>query len=223
MSKFQDLTGQKFGRLTVVSLKHKQYRREDGCVVKTTWNCACDCGGTKPVTSSNLVTGHTRSCGCLSDESRGVAATKHGKSGHTLFITWLGIKARCYNPKSTSYKTYGAVGVGMFEPWIKDFEAFYTYVVSELGDRPTPKHSLDRVDGELNYEPGNIRWATDEQQSNNRPKYNRHIKFNGVTKTLSIWCKELNLDYMAVYQRLYKLNWPVEKAFQKTNNGFVKT
>lgn len=160
-----DLAGHKYGKLTVV-----QY------VGERKWECICDCGGRKTVFTSNLRRGNTKSCGCVKKQTASKRATKHGYYHTKAYKSWYSIKRRCTDPNDSSYLAYGGKGITMYEPWINDPKAFCEYI----GPAPSSKHSIDRIDNSKGYEPGNIRWATDIEQANNKTN-NVQIEFHGQT------------------------------------------
>jgi hypothetical protein len=168
MAKLKDLTSQRFGRLVVL---REAGRDVHGCAV---WLCRCDCGGPeKRVRAPNLKSGRTRSCGCLLSEARrsGRQNLRHGRSKTTEYIIWLGMRARCYNVKGRPFKWYGGRGITVCERWRYSFENFF----ADMGPRPSPEHSIDRIDNDGNYEPGNCRWALWSVQVQNRPaSYRKH-------------------------------------------------
>lgn len=130
-----------------------------------------------------LRSGRSQSCGCLKREqvstlvSRTRWAGSHGLSKHPLYQTWKRINRRCHSPAAHNYRWYGGRGIQVCPEWRHDAGAFIAYVERELGPRPTPKHSIDRVDNNGNYEPGNLRWATPvEQVHNSGPYLARHGK-----------------------------------------------
>lgn len=148
-------SGEQFGRLTAIS-----YAGLNGCRQRT-WLCKCFCGAKATIREWNLHVGHTRSCGCLRRR------TVHGalRSGKRApeYISWIAAKSRCNNPNVTDYALYGGRGINMCEEWDKSFVAFRAH----MGPRPKGT-SLDRIDTNGNYEPGNCRWADAKTQTNNR-------------------------------------------------------
>lgn len=161
-----DLLGQKFNRLTVVSFSHT--RNGDAF-----WVCICDCGTEKIARAKSLKTGDCKSCGCLKrehDAARSQVMTqrnyRHGMGRTPECKAYYQAHQRCTNPNCKAWKDYGGRGIKfMFE----SFEQFY----SELGDKPEPKrlYSVDRIDNDGNYESGNVRWATRSQQNSNQRRY----------------------------------------------------
>lgn len=160
-----ELIGKRFGKLTVIAEseknKHGQYM----------WVCRCDCGiTTHPIPGIRLRQGDTTSCGCRRRETTrktGKAALKHGMSGTKIMHVWASMKARCSNPNLPNYKRYGGRGIQVAAEWQDSFEAFYDHV-SNIPHYGEPGYSLDRINNDGNYEPGNVRWASSKAQANNR-------------------------------------------------------
>lgn len=203
----KDITGLRFGRWTVLSLDEARSVDAEGKVKGARWNCECTCGTTKSVLSSSLTGGRSSSCGCLNIDSH----QSHGLSYHPLYDTWSGIRGRCLNQKKSNYKFYGARGVEMYLPWVNDPQAFIDWVESALGEKPSAEHTIDRIDNEHgHYEPGNLRWATQVEQTNNT-RSTVHIEHNGVTRTLAQWCHDLGLSYDTTWSRL-KRGWTTVQA-----------
>lgn len=142
------------------------------------YKCTCICGNIKTVAHGHLQTGHTKSCGCLNQENR----TKHNQSDSYLYDCWVSIKQRCLNPNNPSYKDYGARGITVSSEISNSFSEFLRIV----GNRPTPEHSLDRIDVNRGYEEGNLRWATNSQQSQNKRKQtNNKTGVTGVVRAFN--------------------------------------
>jgi hypothetical protein len=168
-----DLTGQRFGRLTAVS-RVPHVRK-----TATRWNCVCDCGKRVIVRRADLRYGGTRSCGCFRDEKARAQQTTHGKTKTLEYSSFRAIKSRCLKTTSKDYPRYGGSGIKLHPAWVKDFEAFLAHV----GPRPTPKHSIERINVRGNYEPGNVRWATAKEQANNRTN-TIYVTFRGERLSL---------------------------------------
>lgn len=132
---------------------------------------------------------------------------RHNEEGTPLYNTWLGIKQRCFNPRSPAYPYYGGRGITMCEAWRDCYETFRDAV----GPRPGKGLSLDRVDNSRGYEPGNTRWATRKQQSDNR-RSNILVEFRGETHNLKGWARVLSIPYPRLYMRVFRLGWSLERA-----------
>lgn len=184
MPKFMDLTGRRFGKLTVIERLERKSE-------KNRWLCKCDCGKYATPTTYRLTHGQT-SCGC----DKTIYAT-HGMSKTRLYKTWLGMKKRCDNPNERCYERYGEKGVKVCEEWHDDFSAFAEWALSHgYADDLT----IDRIDNSKGYSPDNCRWVTRDEQSRNRSS-NILLTHNGKTMILAEWCRELGFDRWFVTQR----------------------
>ena len=200
--KFVDLTGQRFGRLTVI-------KRVENNGKKVMWLCRCDCGNETTVFSGYLRNGDTKSCGCLSNDKLRERRFKHGESRKTrLYNIWLHIKHRTSgkaNEKRTK-KYYTSKNIKMCEEW-SDFRNFRDWAHANGYDDAL---TIDRIDGNKGYSPENCRWVDWKTQTRNKSN-NINITINGETKCLKDWCTELGLNYRSICQRI-KRGWDKEKA-----------
>lgn len=186
--------GDKYGRLILLETFVESGRRK--------WLCRCDCGTEKVILQQSLLTGNTKSCGCLQMQAR----FSHGGCYLSEYGIWLGMKARCYRATSRGYEHYGGRGIIVCERWRNSFENFF----EDMGSRPSKNHSLDRIRVNGNYEPANCRWATSSEQHNNK-RDNRLITFSGETLTETQWRRKLGFGRGLIRQRLEN-GWSVEKA-----------
>lgn len=195
MGKVIDITGQKFGYLTVVRF---DCRGKFGPM----WLCKCDCGNEKSIRGSYLKNGTTKSCGCHKLNVVKSIHIKHGQSrnGKTTreYVAWQEMRKRCYKEDLPAYKDYGGRGITVCDRWRDSFENFF----EDMGERPSSKHSLDRYpDNNGNYEPGNCRWATKEEQAANC-RSNHWIELDGKKMILSDWAKYLDTTPAVLCRRI---------------------
>lgn len=170
--------GIKYGRLTVLEELPRDINSG-----KDMWLCQCECGNLKKTRGVNLRIGATKSCGCLRNErvkeslsSKDSTLRIHGLSHAPEYKAWAQIKQRCYNKNNPAYLDYGGRGIKMHKSWINSFETFYNY----MGPRPSPSHSLGRINNDGHYRPGNLEWQTKKEQVNNRrPPGSSFAKFGG--------------------------------------------
>lgn len=184
-------------------------RRVDKSSYKgASWLCRCDCGNSIIVSSQSLRVGDTKSCGCYNRDVRiriCKERIKHGLSNTKVFNTWVNIRQRCNNFNTPSYKKYGAKGIKVCERW-NNFENFF----ADMGNPPTNKHTIERIDSKGHYEPTNCKWATMEEQQNNRTN-NRIIEYDGQNMTLKRWAKYTGIDRKTIANRIYS-GWPLQRA-----------
>lgn len=200
---YKEMIGKTFGRLKVVKRLHRPKGKD------YIWECICICGKTKQTYGSLLRKGNTKSCGCLRYEQiskLGKLTKTHGMNKTKAYNSWQNLVQRTTNPNHRDYHHYGGRGINLDPKWLK-FENFY----EDLGAPPSPKHSIDRIDVNGNYEPGNCRWATHKEQNNNK-RNTVFIEFNGQTKTLNEWGFILDMKPNMIYTRLFRYNWSIEKT-----------
>ena len=196
-----NLTGQTFGRLTV--LEEGPHRNQ-----KRYWYCRCECGTKKLIGQDALRKGLTTSCGCFHKEIAGHNLKTHGQANTLTHRSWASMKTRCTNPNYHEYHLYGGAGITICPEWQNSFATF----LRDMGPRPSAQHSIDRIDPTKGYEPGNCRWATKKVQSRNRR--NVHLlTYQGETLSLSEWAERLNVPYKVLSARINRSKWPTEKAF----------
>lgn len=206
MSKFIDLTGQKFGRLTVI--KRAESRISKTGQHKTMFLCKCDCGNEICVSSSNLKSGYVKSCGCYQQECRIKNNTSHGMSKTRLYKIWKGIKRRCINKNYAQFQYYGGRGITICDEWENNYLNFYNWAINNGYDDYL---SIDRIDLNRNYEPNNCRWVDKFKQANNK-RNNHYITYNGETHTIAEWGNLSFLTPKQIQKRL-RLGWDVQKIF----------
>ena len=184
-----DLAGQQFGRLKVVN---SVYVKGAG----TVWVCKCECGNEIFARAGNLTRGNTKSCGCLRKRTKPISHPKPPRRGDTK-LSWELMINRCHNRKSEKWKDYGGRGITVCPQWL-DYNTF----LADMGERPLGT-TLDRIDNDGNYEPGNCRWATAKQQANNR-RDNVRLQAFGREQTLRQWAEEYKLPVSTFAGRLQK-------------------
>src|SRR3990167_1723862 len=154
------MEGLRYGRLTVQSEAGRYLH-------KVLWLCTCACGKSVVVVGGSLRNSLTTSCGCYHTEQVSARFTKHGCINWPEYRTWKAMKERCCRPAHVGYKYYGARGIQVCDRWLHSFENF----LADIGQKPSPRHTLDRINTEGNYEPGNCRWATSSEQRRNQRRY----------------------------------------------------
>jgi hypothetical protein len=190
-----DITGQRFGMWEVLKfVRVDEYKF-------SLWECRCDCGKVSITRANDLKRGKSLNCGCERLRRKIEWSTKHGHASRLNrlheYQVWRWMKARCLNPKDCNFKHYGGRGITICPEWINNFETF----LKDMGERPSPNHSIDRINVNGNYEPSNCRWATIHEQANNR-RSNRIFTLNGKSQTLTQWAIESKSSPSAIKNRL---------------------
>jgi hypothetical protein len=185
-AKRMDITGQRYNRLSVV----KFIERRNG---HSFFRCRCDCGNVMVATLNSLRNGNTQSCGCLHRER----TATHGLSHTAEYDCWTSMIQRCYNPKNTNYRRYGARGIVVCTRWRDSFEHF----IADMGRRPSRKHSIEREDNSGDYSPENCKWATRRQQLANR-RCSRTVEYRGQTMLVSEFGRLIGRNKSTVYWHL---------------------
>lgn len=190
----KDLTGKRFGRLLV--LGHAGVV-PSGSKMFHAWSCKCDCGKETIALGNPLKRNETTSCGCLWKEvvQGNSFATGHGGSRTRLYRIWRCMKNRCMDSKNKNYSLYGGRGISVCERWM-NFACFR----EDMGEPTTESHSIDRINGNGNYEPGNCRWATPKMQGQNK-KGTIWITIKGKTKCLTEWCQHFGIARGTIHSR----------------------
>lgn len=203
MPQIVDLSGRQFGRLTVESLVPRSEWR-NGCAC---WECVCKCGTRRIVRSNSLINGNTTSCGCYHREQLSQRATTHGGLKIPGYFSWAKAKRRCTTPTNPDYPNYGGRGIKMCDRWLNDFAAF----LADMGPRPSSAHTLDRIDVNRDYEPGNCRWAVSAVQSRNTRR-NVRVIYDGKLMCLTDAATLAGLCVGTVEWRR-RSGWPESKWF----------
>lgn len=201
--KIIDITGQRFGRLTVTG------RAPNTKAGQARWNCKCDCGAETTVISQSVRGGKTVSCGCHKAERARAMFLKHGESHRSPeYRAWANMVSRCEAPCEKDAAHYAARGITVCERWRHDFPAF----LADMGRRPSPKHSLDRIDVNGGYGPENCRWATPEVQANNK-RNNHRVAYHGNEMTFAdAWEASAKVVTRSVAYSRVRRGWPAEAA-----------
>jgi len=194
---------------------HDTDERKGGKVV---WRCRCDCGDEVDIRGDDLTSGDTTSCGCYQRERSVEANTVHGMNRrgetHPVYVVWKSMLQRCENPNASYYKNYGGRGITVCDEW-HDVRAFIDWA-SANGWRKGL--SIDRIDNNGNYEPGNCRWTMRKEQQRNK-RNNRLITFNSKTQTMVQWAEEVNVSARTLSSRINRYHWPIERALTEPIRG----
>lgn len=207
----KNLIGQKFGRLTVIERNGSNKRSQ------ANWLCLCDCGKKITVLGARLRNGTTKSCGCLREtikrKSKKGINIRHGLSQTRLYAIWSSMKRRCYKEKEPMYKYYGARGIKICDEWKNSFIDFYNWSMS---NGYNDNLSIDRINNNGNYEPTNCRWATIQEQCNNR-RSNYIVEYNGEKHTITEIHNKTKIDRRTIKSRIKKYGL-CDKVFERNRN-----
>lgn len=203
MSKLKDLTGMTFGKWKVIERKGSD---KYGYAL---WLCECQCEKRtkKLIRSSALISGESKSCGCLQKELAIIQNTTHGKTNSHLYSIWRGMRDRIFNKNARCYKDYGGRGIKICDEWL-NFENFYEW---SINNGYQDDLTIERKDVNGNYCLENCKWATMKEQANNR-RTNHFIEFNGKNQSMSDWAKEINIPYQTLKSRINSMGWEIERA-----------
>jgi hypothetical protein len=218
--KLKHMEGLRFGRLVVLSrvASTKEYR--------ATWLCRCDCGNTLVVNGKSLRSGNTQSCGCLKHDVAGAHLRTHGQRYHSAYSNWKAMMTRCYNYKSDSYPPYGGAGIRVCE----FLRATPANLVVLLGEKPTPRHTIDRINGRKHYSCGqcaeclkcdyglNVRWATYKEQNRNHAA-NHLLTWDGRTQCIAAWAEETGVPFGTIFSRIKRGLLPFQSHRIRLPNG----
>lgn len=209
--KTEDLTGMRFGKLTVLC-RGGQYKTSGNVF----WRCVCDCGNETNTSGSLLRAGKSKSCGrCVSSERMTILNEKHGGFGTRLYEIWRQMHRRCYGENTKAYPHYGGRGITVCDEW-QEFEPFREWALANGYDENL---TIDRIDVNGDYCPENCRWATIKQQANNRRRAH-YVSYSGETHTVSEWADIYSVDQRKLWQRLNKRDWDLGQALESM--GVVK-
>jgi hypothetical protein len=202
------LIGKTFGHLTVLRVFSNGE--------KIICECRCDCGNLREADAYNLRRGQSTSCGCVKNLRISQSLMRHGHASHgkptTEYAIWSAMIQRCTNPNNNRYARYGQRGIKVCDRWKNSFENF----LSDVGPRPSARHSIDRINNDGNYEPGNVRWATAVEQARHRTS-SLIVEYLGESKSLMEWCDTLGLrkKYWSIVRRI-RAGWEPTDAFNRS-------
>lgn len=206
--RFNDLTGRKFGRLTVIRYLQEEERETK----RKCWLCQCECGTVKGFNINKLTSGNTVSCSCAKSERIGNLNKKYRNQNKRLYTIYRAMLERCFDEDNEEYHNYGGRGITVCEEWRDNFDDFADWAMTNGYDEHAPRGqcTLDRKDNNKGYSPDNCRWITNKEQQNNR-RYHIHILHDGKEYTLSQLARKLNIPYMYMWHRYVEKGMNIEK------------
>ena len=196
MAHFVDITGERYGKLIAIRYVGRSNSKQ------SLWLCKCDCGNETTVRLSNIRNGHTKSCGCGEKENRNQfrnkSVRKHQESYTRLYRIWIGIKNRCNNHNDDHWPIYGKRGISVCEEWNQQYEKFREWALANGYDDSL---TIDRIDTNGNYEPGNCRWVSNADQQRNK-RNNRYYTYHGKTQLIPAWAEEFGVTDSTIRSRI---------------------
>lgn len=214
MGKAIDMTGMIFPTFTVLFREGGR-----GHCKQARWRCRCQCGNEFVADGGELRRGNITGCGCVTRKRQSERKITHGMSRTWIYRLWSNEKKRCTCPTDKDWKRYGKRGITMFPEWEKSFDAYYAHV-SSLPHYGEKGYTLNRIDNDGSYAPGNVEWATSKTQANNR-RNNRHITWQGETHTLAEWEEITGIRQATISTRI-KRGWTIEKALSRSVRAWSK-
>lgn len=201
---FDKYIGKKYNKLTAIAFDRINYnsKRQN---YETFYIFKCDCGNVKSIRISSVLSENTKACGCL-------YAIRKGLSTTPMHAVWSAMLKRCFNKLDPAYKNYGGRGIIVSDSWKNSFETF----VLDMGPKPTPAHTVERIDNNKGYCKENCRWATRLEQGANRRNTRLATAF-GETKTINAWSNELGLSWSSLHKKLKTIS--LELIINSLNNG----
>lgn len=206
-----NMVGLRFGRLSVISGADPR-RDKNGFYVESRWNCRCDCGNERVIERGSLVSKRTTSCGCVQRE----AVTTHGLWKHPLYKTWSDMMQRCHSPKSKDYANYSGRGITVCDRWRNDVAVF----IADCPPRPDDALTIDRIDNDRGYEPGNIQWSTSRQQAHNTSR-NVWIVVHDFAMTVTQWARFFGLSHNALTEFSRRRKIPIKEVVASRVRGLL--
>lgn len=203
-SKTKDLTGKTFGRLLVIEFAG-YFPRKNGDR-HAYWLCECACGTRKSYMAHCLISGMTKSCGCLLSDVTTMRNMIHGRTKTPEYNIWCLMRRRCYDHNSQDFQNYGGRGIDVCESWRSSFAAFF----ADMGERPSPQHSIERLDNNLGYGPQNCIWATRHEQQRNK-RNSMLITYKDQTLCPADWAPIVGIDEGTIRWRITH-GWSAERA-----------
>lgn len=202
--RFLDLTGQQFGRLTVVQFAGKYNGSRNSL-----WQCVCECGQEAFIPTGRLRDGSSRSCGCLQRELTSQRFRTHDMRNSPTYQGWKSMLQRCCNRSNPAWGRYGGRGIAVCKRWRNSFQSF----AQDMGDRPEGT-TLDRINNDGDYEPGNCRWATHSEQARNK-RNNSLLTIDGVTRCIPEWADISGIHAKTIWSRVNYYGWDDKSAVFK--------